>query len=271
MDKLRVCVSAMIFPAAFFLIGLIICSTCFATDANTVALWHFNKGNGQVVRDATGNGNDGVLGSGDQVDDNDPQWTNDGYAGSALGFSGGQYVVVQNDGSFDLSEGTIELWFRLNEAIAGAVPWNQMIGKSLDDDSNSYLGIGDNPPGKLRFKMEKGGDDESIASDSDQWNAGQWYFVAATFGSDGLQLYIDGVLQQDTSQSKNSWADIKTSTIGIGYDMWPGVPDYFRGTIDEVRISSVVREPDELGNYTAAPVEPIGKTTATWAGIKTGY
>jgi hypothetical protein len=250
---------------------LTICLTSAAIDANTVALWHFNEGSGQIVDDVTGNGHDGILGSTDKKDNNDPEWIAEGYAGSALEFSGGQSVIIQNDGSFDLSEGTIELWFKLKEPIQGAVPWNQMIGKTVNDNFNSYLGIGDNPPGKLRFKMEKGGDDVSVASDSNQWNADQWYFVAGTFGPDGLKLYIDGVLQGNTSQSRNSWADIKTDSIGIGFDMWPGNPDYFRGIIDEVRISNIARQPNELGDYTAAAIEPMDKAAATWAGIKAGY
>jgi hypothetical protein len=53
--------------------------------------------------------------------------------------------------------------------------------------------------------------------------------------------------------------------------MWPGAADYFEGVIDEVRISSVARNEDELGNYTTAPVKPLGKAAATWAGIKARY
>jgi len=270
MSRSRFWLSATVIPAVLFLSGLV-CPTSVAVDANTVALWHFNEDGGQIVHDASGRGSDGVLGSSDGKDNRDPEWTADGYAGAALRFGGEQYVLIQNDGRFDLSEGTIELWFKLDEPINGAVLWNQMFGKAIDGDFNSYLGIGDSPPGRLRFKMEKGADDLSIASDSDQWNADQWYFVAGTFGPDGLKLYIDGVLQQETSQSTNSLADINADVIAIGSDMWPGGADYFRGTIDEVRISSIARGPDELGDYAAALVEPNGKFTITWASIKARY
>jgi len=270
MNKSRLWVSVTIFLAVFFLTALAICFTSFATDVNTVALWHFNEGSGQVAHDASGNGHDGTLGATDGKDNDDPEWIADGYAGSALEFDGGQCVTVPNDGSFDLSEGTIELWFKLKEPIEGnQEPWIMPIGKVLDGDFNFYFGFGSNPPGKLRFKMEKGGDDVSISSDSDQWNADQWYFVAGTFGPDGLKLYIDGVLQQQTSDSKNSLADINNvDFLGIGCDMWPGDPDYFLGVVDEVRISNAARGPDELGDYTTAPVEPIDKATTTWASIK---
>ncbi len=276
MYRSRYCVSAMIFPAIFFLTSLFICPISVAIGANTVALWHFNEGSGQAIHDATGNGNDSVLGSGDQVDDNDPEWINDGYAGPALEFNGGQYLHIPNEGSFNLSEGTIELWFKLKNPIQGSQdPWMMMITKAANDDFNFYLGFGNNPEGKLRFKMEKGGDEGSIASDSNQWNADQWYFVAGTFGPNGRKLYVDGVLQQSTTNSQNSWADINSDVISIGSYMLPGIqgidkPFTFLGVIDEVRISDVARQPNEMGDYATAPVEPIGKATATWAGIKAG-
>ena len=277
MNKSRICVSVVTFSAVFFLIGLLTYSTCFSVDADTVALWHFNEGSGQQIHDDTGNGHDSVLGSGDQADNNDPDWTNEGYAGSALEFNGDQYVNIPNDGSFDLEQGTIELWFKLKNPIQGnQATWIMMISKAESDDFNSYLGFGDSPAGKLRYKMEKGGDEGSIASNSNQWDANQWYFVAATFGPNGRKLYVDGVLQQESTNTTNSWADINVSIISIGCYMLPDIqgidkPYTFEGVIDEVRISDIERSPDELGDYLTAPVEPVGKIATTWAGTKARY
>lgn len=49
-------------------------ATTFTTDANTVALYHFDEGTGQFTADATGNNADAVLGSTTGVDTNDPTW-----------------------------------------------------------------------------------------------------------------------------------------------------------------------------------------------------
>jgi len=46
----------------------------FNIDANTVALWHFDKGSGQIAYDDTSYYNDGQLGSTAGVDVNDPTW-----------------------------------------------------------------------------------------------------------------------------------------------------------------------------------------------------
>jgi len=46
-----------------------------ADDPSLVAYWDLDEGEGQVAYDTSGNGNDGVLGSTPDIDDNDPNWT----------------------------------------------------------------------------------------------------------------------------------------------------------------------------------------------------
>ena len=49
----------------------------FAVDADTVALWHLDEGEGQEVDDASGNGWDGVLGTTTATQSSDPDWSTD--------------------------------------------------------------------------------------------------------------------------------------------------------------------------------------------------
>jgi len=46
-------------------------------DPSLVAYYDFNEGQGQVAGDSSGNGNNGVLGSTPDADDNDPCWVDD--------------------------------------------------------------------------------------------------------------------------------------------------------------------------------------------------
>ena len=46
-----------------------------AGEPNLVAYWDFDEGEGQAAEDSSANGNDGTLGSTEEVDDNDPNWT----------------------------------------------------------------------------------------------------------------------------------------------------------------------------------------------------
>ena len=55
--------------------------------------WPMNEGKGQLVRDWSGNGNNGQLGSTAGVDANDPSWIRGIYGWSyGLHFSGNQFV-----------------------------------------------------------------------------------------------------------------------------------------------------------------------------------
>jgi hypothetical protein len=49
-------------------------SSPFTPDASTVALYHFDDGSGQTITDASGNGNNGVLGATSAVESTDPTW-----------------------------------------------------------------------------------------------------------------------------------------------------------------------------------------------------
>ena len=50
----------------------------FSPDANTLGLWHFDEGAGQIAADVSTPANDGTLGDTDNVDSADPTWV-EGY------------------------------------------------------------------------------------------------------------------------------------------------------------------------------------------------
>jgi glucose/arabinose dehydrogenase len=52
-------------------------TSSFTTDASTVALYHLDEGNGQLLIDSSGNGRDGVLGATSAVETADPLWSTD--------------------------------------------------------------------------------------------------------------------------------------------------------------------------------------------------
>jgi hypothetical protein len=49
----------------------------FATDGNTVALYHLNEGTGQTVGDSSGNARNGFLGTSSAIETIDPLWSTD--------------------------------------------------------------------------------------------------------------------------------------------------------------------------------------------------
>ncbi|HLY72415.1 MAG TPA: LamG-like jellyroll fold domain-containing protein [Puia sp.] len=51
-------------------------SSPFTPDGNTIDLYHFDDGSGQTITDASGNGNNGVLGATAATESTDPTWQN---------------------------------------------------------------------------------------------------------------------------------------------------------------------------------------------------
>src|SRR3954467_11483551 len=80
--------------AAAVTIALALPAAAQADSFPLVGWWPMNEGSGQTVRDWSGRGNNGYLGSTTAVDDNDPSWIKGVFLGSALRFSGGDYVTI---------------------------------------------------------------------------------------------------------------------------------------------------------------------------------
>ena len=92
-----------------------LCTVPFVTaaeiDENTVALWLFDEGSGDVVKDSSTNGNDGKM--------FEAEWTN-GIFGDALKFDGiagkADYVEVSGSASLEIAEAlTIEVWVNIEQ------------------------------------------------------------------------------------------------------------------------------------------------------------
>ena len=80
----------------------------YGVDEHTVGYWTFEEGSGNVVRDLSGNENDGTLHNMDNGD-----WV-DGVRGTALKFDGSNDYITGDDNSQFLNSdsGTIETWIK---------------------------------------------------------------------------------------------------------------------------------------------------------------
>ncbi|HAA13336.1 MAG TPA: hypothetical protein DCE41_17255, partial [Cytophagales bacterium] len=94
-----------------------------------------------------------------------------------------------------------------------------------------------NNPGTLRFDIDGTRPFKSVYSDSNVWNADQWYHVAAVIDStEGMMLFIDGIKQASTHPNTEATASVSNATV-LG--TWgEGVGRYFQGSLEDVRFSS---------------------------------
>jgi hypothetical protein len=78
-------------------------------------------------------------------------------------------------------------------------------------------------------------------------SSNQWHYVVVTKSSNLQgQMYLDGVLVRDTLWGNNSYS---YSKFYIGTSLYTSFSGFFKGQIDELRISNKVRTQNEVQNY----------------------
>jgi hypothetical protein len=207
------------------------------SDANTLALYHFNEGSGQSVANATGSGRNGTLGP-DLTTTNDPAWITDGKFGSALHFTRtgdyatAQYVNVNNVGAtLSGNQASVELYVR---------------PKAPYDHSNLFVAgfinftVNINYDGRVEFGIGNGAQWQIVYADAPNLNDGNWHFLAATYDGSKMHVFFDG---QERLAVASSMVLANPNDFKIG-----GRPQntFLNGDLDEIRVSNVARTLSEI-------------------------
>jgi chitodextrinase len=221
-----------------------------AASSGLVAAYSFNEGSGTTVNDASGNGNSGTISG--------ATWTTAGKYGSALVFNGRSSRVNINDSaSLHLSSGmTLEAW-----VSASSVPtfWQDVIYKENDIYFlEAGSGVTNHPPAVGALFLTNG--DQFLAGTS-ALKANTWTHLAATYDGTTLRLYVNGV--QVASQGIADSLTSSTQPLQIGSDAAFG--QYFKGTIDEVRIYNRALATTEIQTDMATQIAQSGDTQAPTA------
>jgi hypothetical protein len=236
----------VIVSAAFVAVLLLPSTASAAGDFPLRGWWPLNEGKGQTVRDWSGKGNHGYLGSTPQADSNDPSWIRGIFFGSALSFAGDDFVTVPDDDSLEPQNLTVSLWFR---AKASPGEFKYLIAKGADNCVASSYALQTRYHGGLEFVLWNGSQQffSGIAPASDVYN-GKWHNAAGTWDGRTAKLYIDGKLVPGGSvgdQQIDYDGPAGGGTIG-GYH---GSCDLlFTGDIDEIHIWSQALPIAEIWN-----------------------
>jgi hypothetical protein len=230
-------------------------------DTNVVALWHFDEGSGNILHDASLYGNDGEIYDGEWVD---------GKSGSALRFNGfSTFIELANSPSLQLeNEFTIEAWVSLD-----TLEFERM--SPPQESSPVILGnLGPYPYGGgyqidltsdagLRFSYRTGGENISRFSNTYPVNTThRFYHVVSVYkrvdSLTTIKFYVDGLLVDSTvfvepiHYNSSDKFYFGTNRDGRAAGSW-GIRE-LPGTIDEVKISKVAREPNEFVIASLTPV-----------------
>jgi hypothetical protein len=179
---------------AAILAALVIPGTAFATsyDFPLSGYWPMNEGKGQTVRDWSGNGNNGQLGSTAGADANDPSWIRGIYGWSyGLHFDPGEYVSIPDSTDLENQQLTVSAWFRGNGSPG---QFKYLVAKGSNDCSTASYGLYTGVYSGLSFYVSDPTTSTFTASaDAGQgvWD-GKWHNASGTFDGQTVRFFIDG-------------------------------------------------------------------------------
>ena len=201
----------------------VLVSNLIYDESGLVLSLHFDEGSGAFVADFSGNGNHATL-------LNNPTWTS-GRFGGGLSF----------DGIDDVAYAPLGTWLGQNNH-----PWTVMAWFYSPSDGGPIIGVTNCPPGGCwnmpfmslsnngyLYGWAWGG---GIVSYNVGFN--KWVFGAVTYSpSTGITLYVNGVkVGNDPNPYYSASGSFDYWTTYIPGAKPGGVPSYFHGVIDEVRI-----------------------------------
>ncbi|MBI1930781.1 LamG domain-containing protein [Candidatus Poribacteria bacterium] len=263
---------------------IIICAICItallmllsdmAISANEkpAGVWLFDTDNKAVAKDLSGGGNDGKIQGG-------VKWTKDGRFGGALEFDGiDGWVEVPDHKSLQFPKGTdftLACWIKIttpepsppmliakNYHPAQVLPWYALY----------YADASKNATGDISFFLrDTAGTSFHIAAGT-KIDDNKWHHIVGTREKDKMMLYVDG-----ENKAEKGGADFDVGTNAAPLHLMSHLGRFLGGVLDEVIIYRKTLSPDEIkklmkdGYLRFAAVDPEGKSTTTWAAIKTAF
>ena len=191
-----------------------------------VAYWDFDEGTGTILHDKSGNGNDGTIYGATWVD---------GIKGKALSFDGtGDYVDISNDPALVISGNvSLEVWVMI-DTLSGL----QNIVRKSYAGYNYYMRLEDD---RIAFKC--GGLTPKAVYSTELLETGKWYHFVGVYDGTHLRLYINSRLDSSVVTSGRILTSDESLAIGA---ISGGSTEYFKGTIDEVRIYNRALSAEEI-------------------------
>jgi PKD repeat protein len=211
-------------------------------DADPEVYFRLNESGGTVAKDSSPNGQNGVYtATGVTYGVSTPV----SGSTSAVTFDGQFATGVATGSDMGAPPGafTQELWFKTTTTHGG-----KLIGKGCSQTGNSGCydrHVWMENSGQLSFGVWTG--QTNIATSPSSYNDGEWHYMVASQGSDGMKLYVDGALVATNPQTQ---AEGSGGYWRIGGDTtWSGDSNWFAGSIDEVAVYRTVLSPAQISDH----------------------
>ncbi|MFB3105360.1 MAG: LamG-like jellyroll fold domain-containing protein, partial [Pseudomonadales bacterium] len=218
--------------------------------------WRLGESSGTTVYDETGT-NDGftvnspTLGQGGALAD-EP-------ANTAVSFDGtvnddtSDFTEIAHDASYLLDDGTIQFWFNTSDVTQTAGLFSK---DSSGNDTGGHVSIELNAASHVTVRLQSTTTSYTIESTT-ALTPGEWHHVAFTFGSGGMQLYVDGELEATNGYTgglgttSGGSGNAEPIALGAGTQtsgnlVTTGTYRHFDGLIDEVAIFGAALTPEQV-------------------------
>ena len=221
--------------------------------AGLAGAWLFDEGSGDVAKDSSGNGNDGVI--------NNASWAA-GHIGGALEFNGADAnVEIPHGPALSVGQFTLMAWVNVPD-FTGA--WQTIMTQNTDGPTRNYGLYINNGSALIHYSFTSGNGWNSFNAASDVVN-GEWRHIAATYDETTFICYVDGV--NDGEEAVDLPPDNAESVVTIG--SWVG-GGFIAGRLDEVALyDSALSEAEvQAAMLGIVAVEPKGKLAVTWGELR---
>jgi hypothetical protein len=224
-----------------------------------VSYWSLGESTGTTAYDSTTSGIDGTYNGGVQL----------GVAGAitdgtdtAANFDGcNDYLLINHNDDFLINEGTIQLWAK----DTGPSGTEFIFSKdSSGYDTGGHLGIY-KEAGTFNVRLQSTDNDYMLQSAA--VSTDEWYMLTLTFGSSGMQLYVNDTLVDTDSYTgglgTSSGGTGNYEPIAIGANTWASgnlvadpLSNFFSGAIDNVAIYDAALSQQNISTLYSAGTIP---------------
>lgn len=228
-----------------------------SASADAIGVWLFDEGDGNIVKDLSGNGHHGeIIGA--------VAWA-DGKFETALEFDGG-HVSVPHEDIMNLRQWTMTAWIKVPKIVD---PYQVIVGKERWPNRNYTMWI---RPGVMTFGFTLPNGAQDLQVGSKEVTDGKWHFVAGVYDEKNLTPYVDGV--QFNPRGAAGKPATSNAPLIIGAQGPDGKNGPLRGIIDEVAVYNTALDADEIAEVMEGlskqfqAVEATEKLTVTWGYLK---
>jgi hypothetical protein len=215
--------------------------------------WPLQDSSGQSAADLSGNRETGIYSTGGiNYGAPSPVEGPDGTGVTLDGSSGSLFASQASTGPTSYSEA---MWLETTTQQGGyLMGFGSSASGTINSNADRQVWMSDD--GRLHFETDNAGSGPVTIDSSDTYNDGDWHFVVATQGSDGMHLYVDGTqVASNTTPTGQGylgyWRVGGTSLTG-----WSPTPtsNFLGGSISDVSFyNSELSSSQVSGQYAASP------------------